>query len=77
MKGGNGANETSAVTLRRAGVRKLPEKLTRSRGAAEEVRKLMKGGNEANEMSAVTLRRAGVRKLPEKAHAETRRNERW
>ena len=58
MKGGNGANEMSAVTLRRAGVRKLPENLTRRRGGAEdvrEVRKLMKDGNGANEMSVVTL----------------------
>ncbi len=43
---------------RRAGVRKPPENLTRRRGDAEEVRKVMKGGNGASETSLVTLRRA-------------------
>ena len=43
----------------RAGVRRAARKnLTRRRGGAEEVRKVMKGGNGATNGSVVTLRRA-------------------
>ena len=39
MKGGNGATNGSEVTLRRAGVRKPPEKTSRE---VREVRKVLK-----------------------------------